>query len=321
MSRLNCVIKVFLIYILLSTGFAVKAQTTASELQDFLVYASQSIRAHNSDYQGRVGSGGTIEFLNFNVNYGLPAQTQSKLNSSAVLFSSAAISFERGAVTADHSRNMDAVLARGILTTRPAIKDVRHSGIERIRWIAQPLDDQMTSWANYIRYELGRYEPAVPVSRPLFQGRGGLSINHFTINARDFNDASLVSFSGNDRELFVIHVIGRENVNLVGTHFEVNGVSPSQILFFFSDVPILTISASGSGAHTGWGIPGNFLAPETTLIFNRALITGSVWVKRIDSASFEEAMKNPYRASSNPSGQINYSCFPWARLGLTCNCR
>lgn len=312
---------VFSSFIFFTGAIASATLSAPTDLREFLVYTSDGIQAHTSDYQGRVASGGPIELLNFSVNWGLSAQKQNRSQYPWVLMSSTDVVFHRGAVSADQKRELDEAYSMGILAQRTNIRELRHTRVDRSPVLnSMVLNQQMFDWAQQLVGDIPRYETLTAVTKPEFVGKGGTGVNYFSIEGRDLNGTKLIRFQGNDRELFVVQVKGRENVSLVGTHFDLQGVRPGQILFFFAETPYLVINQSGSDAVTGWGIPANFFGPLTTLIFNRALITGSVWMKRIQSYSFEEAWRAPGIQSTDPAGQINFGCFPWARLGLTCNC-
>lgn len=301
-----------LMSVLLLSSSAAFAQ---SRIQDYLVYASEGIDAHSSDYQGRTGSGGPIRLVDFMVN--LP-RSQAQVSNRALL-SSTSVSFTRGSVRRDRVTAMD---AQGLATvTAPSVRlsKVAHAATEK-KGVAR-LDTQMERLADSLRRDLPRYASVTQVDVPRFVGAGGLGVNYFEIDAARLDGARFISFEGNDRELFVVHVTGYGAVNWIGTHFALSpGLRPSQILFFFDGIDALTIRDSGSDAWTGLGIPVNILAPQTTLTFNRALITGSVWVRRIQSLGMEGALSGPGGGNGLPSGQINDGCFPWERVVFSCDC-
>lgn len=302
-----------LLPLLILVGTSVASAQT--RLRQYLVYASEGIRAHSSDYQGRTGSGGPIQLLNFMVN--LP-----RTESGKALLSSSSIDFARGAVRRDLKRPMDAAGLAKVSAPSLRLNLVAHAGAEKkATFSSRSMTDQMTRLAESLRSDLPRYVNPVRVETASFTGAGGLSLNYFEIEGSRLSDAREISFAGNDRELFVVRVTGSSPVRWIGTHFSLSpGMTPNQILFFFDGAPSLTIRESGSDAWTGFGIPANFLAPDTVLIFNSALITGSVWVKRIDSLGMDEALRFPAAPSALPSGQINDGCFPWERLAVVCEC-
>ena len=256
------------------------------DLSTLQVFASDSIRAERSDYQGPAAAGGAIDLTDFAVEGDLTA--------------GAAVRFARGQI-------------RGVIRSPVAKLDRVFGGRARaldggeIARVSDQVDD------------LGRRLSWAPATTQPVVTRGelfGKPVKVIRIAAtRDIDIVDLCSedlassgpnrlrliLEGSEASRLIVRVHGT-NPSLRDVGFSTQGgLTPGQIVFAFPEATRLVIASSGGASGpdgTAWGIPGSVVAPRADLAFAAATITGQVFVRSIGPID------------GLPSGQVN-------RLGRT----
>ncbi len=256
------------------------------DLMNLQVFAKRSIEAERSDYEGPAAAGGTIKLTDFEVDGDLTSGMR--------------VDFSKG------------IVKGFVVSPTSKLTNVFASGNK----LNVPLAIELaTTKLNMIAARLS----SLPVTAKASIHKGALFGNTFdviTIAAKqdlvvvELTADQLVSdapghlklvLQGNAKARILVRVRGSVvRVRDVGFSV-VGGINPSQIVFYFPDALDLEVSSSGGARGPGgeaWDIPGTIIAPDASLRFASATVTGQVLVDRV------------LPISGQPSGQVNRFVLP-----------
>lgn len=291
------------------------AATTASacvspSLNDYLVYATDGITASSSDYQGLVGSRGNITLSRFSVT-GNPKTCLSltTTGNTRLIDGSADLGIESlGYVSLQRSKGRSIVSSNTAISLESASIDGRayapylmkkngeaYGGYSRsnitMHASHEYLPDQITALSEGWRI-------TTPAGTEITSQNGSTILtvqnNVSVINTDASIFRSNLIIRGDAKKIVVLNIKGTE-IRLFDSHIYLEGMKPSQVLFNFPEAVSLSIRNTGNSFQ---GIPGSVLAPAAILDFTEGLITGQVFVRRI----------NPPMPGEN-SGQVNAAYF------------
>lgn len=290
-----------------------KCQTP--KLADFTVFTIENIYGQNSDYQGLIGAGGSIELTNFFVGtklghcLSLAAGGDIKLKN--ILLASNIESHQsvnirsadvRGfikagqAVTLSHSKINSFVQSRHkIFLEKAAVRQLIKTQPQfsaPLSAIIQELRD--TSNAYSAKSHDPNLRPLLHIKKEDFiELRTKPGFNIVNIDGEKFKQHKQLFVHGGANDQLVLQIQG-ESVELTDlTVHLTGGIEPHQITWNLAQARYLFIKNTGHPAH---GIPGRILAPQARVQFYAGLVAGSIWAY---------AMDYNHHLGALPSGQVN----------------
>ncbi|GEM_PF-5598358 len=284
-------------------------------LKDFRVYAVSSVTAMNSDYQGSLGSGDSIELTNFLIE-------KDSSNPCISLSAQKNLYFEKGksagAVEAKDTAHLNQAHIAGETSSNNIIANSSYlqkkvtyydalqrenSTLGKKERLDQPFETQINhlSIKNEL-YDLSKklkQEPnQINISQCNELKNLNLNINKnhyiFSLNSSLLETCQLVVLKGNKNHSVTFNISGR-NAQLVGFNVRLLGnIRYDSISWNFHESETLFISNTANGTY---GIPGFVYAPLAQTEFYEGLITGGLYVNSIifDMDKFK----------GQSSGQIN----------------
>ena len=236
-------------------------------LFDHTVFTRDGITAECSDYLGKVSSGGPITLRDFMIDdsSGAPG---------CALNSADKVTFLRGKVLRD-------INSYGCISS----KKLNQGQVSYARDVKTNVDT--ASLTN----ELSDFSARL--------SSGGIP------RSRSINvelPTSQIVLKGSSSEILIVNVMGRNPV-IIDTNVTIQGdITPDQIIWHFPEATSLSITRSGmSPEELGFnvGMPGTFVAPNAEVFFQNALITGSLYARKLTGLADRED------CSGLVSGQIN----------------
>lgn len=297
--------------------------------KDFQVYATKDISYANSDFQGIVGAGNSIEFHHIGI---LDDIGQFDVNINEFPYSIYTRSFLMDSGSVNHG---------GILATQELSLNKTYIGGDVV---TRYLKARQSSYRNYDNYpsnfnfnsitkSLLNYSFMISKKRGNIPTLESLSKSDLTDKYQVFRATDgdgkienvfevnqfknfVIDAQNDPREYFII-INRSEQVVLDSIDIKIiNGAEASKVLFLFPYAKKVIITASGvstynTGREVEIGLPGSIMAPFANVIFYNGLITGNLYAKNIYGSRWTTGV-------SMPGGQINYSpfvCFQYS------NCR
>lgn len=281
-------------------------------LSDYLVYATEGITANASDYEGLVGSGGSVALTNFKVlGKAETCLAITSLGGVSVSDGSVDLGIETtGAVNLQRMRAASIVASNLRIAIRDASIDGKAYAPDLIKTNASTNGGYqrayITMHANHaeIPSQMASLSEGWKITAPagtkvsvsngqkIVEVRDTVSV--LNVDQTFFRSGSFTVIKGDSSKLLVVNVDG-QLATLRDFHIYLEGMDPSQVLFNFHQAQSLTIRNTGNGVE---GLPGSVLAPNAELNFAEGLITGQVLVKRINAPMKGER-----------SGQVNRAFF------------
>jgi choice-of-anchor A domain-containing protein len=258
-------------------------------LLDLQVFASRSIQAAHSDFQGPTAAGGDVDLSDFEIKGDLTAGGR--------------VTFRRGAVEAGRA-DLVQVSTRGQASSSSVQLALLSHKLDRLG--ARLANRRVTAQAAITETQDGGR-----ILRTIDVGAGG-SLDVVELKADQIASAwpvqTRIRIHGDGTSRLVVRVLGPD-IRWRGVDFSMTGgIDPADVVFFFPQAYALDIADSGGaldGAGRSFGIPGSIVAPDASLRFGSALVTGQVFARDI------------LPVSGSPSGQINALVPPsgnWSRL-------
>lgn len=251
------------------------------DLKTLQVFAKGNIKAVSSDYQGATAARGDIDLTDFSID--------------GPLTSGGRLSFSRGSVDGmiiSSDRTLSQVNSEGTRSSNPVGLELASKNLDRLSSAlsalpatAQAITSQSNAsdkWVQTIEIHATRNTEVVELQPDQLKSAGW--------------DQLQVNLRGESTSRLLVRVSGSD-VRLRHVGFSTSGgIDPSNIVFFFPEAERLEISESGGATGRSGqllGIPGSVVAPNASMRFGSALITGQVFVRDI------------LPISGQPSGQIN----------------
>ena len=242
----------------------------AGNLMGLQVYAKHSIRAARSDFQGPTAAGRDIDLSDFEIGGDLTAGST--------------VSFARGNV-------------RGFVRSqRRALANVFSSGTAPVQ--ARQLQ-RLEARLDALGDELAR-PPATTAARVSQEGSAEASVKVISITAErpldvvDLSADDLVSagpnrlqvrMDGTEDARLLVRIHGPTPVLRNVGFLLARGLDESRVALYFPEATELTVAQSGGAigeSGRGIGIPASVVAPNATLRFGSALITGQVFAQSVE---------------------------------------
>lgn len=286
--------------------------------QDFLVYATDSVRGSSSDYQGSVGAGGSITLNNFFIGK-TASNCFSIVTDSGVIFKDGSVQgsiFSNQLVSVQYSNIEGDVTGLGGVSLKSstikgrAVSGTGHvvnhnSSVYRGEGTTYERGNNLGyHFANWMHFqstkfqaigssdEISRFEKANgEVVIFLSEAYGNPVV--FNVSASFFQKR--VTLVGSASKVVIFNVEGNY-LDAKRFHINTRSLDPSNVLWNFYEASSVELAYTGNAQY---GLPGSVLAPLAGLDFYEALITGQVFVKNLLKSN----------AVARNSGQVNASYF------------
>ena len=255
-------------------------------LLDLQVFAKGSIQASSSDYQGPTAAGSDIDLVDFSIDGNLTSGRR--------------ISVLRGSVSgvvSSPSKDLSQVSSAGSGPPPKVALDLAATKLERLsaKMAALPVTTRIGVSEDKRSGTLWRLLTVV--------AKRNLEIVELPGDQlRSYGPGQVtIHLEGDERSRLLVRITG-PTVRIHDVAFAISGgLDPSNVTFFFPQATDLDISDSGgalSREGRSIGVPGSVIAPNASLHFGSALITGQVFVRDI------------LPIPGSPSGQIDKLAVP-----------
>ncbi|ARS27961.1 collagen-binding domain-containing protein [Sphingomonas sp. KC8] len=230
------------------------AQAALLDLTQYNAFVQGSYQGTNSDVEGRLAAGGSVQLTNYAVGskLGSGANGSNSLIAGGSLAATNGQLFNGNAVVGGASALTGFTIANGALTSGTPIDFT--SQFQQINALADTLGGMAANGATKFQYG----------TLALTGTQSGLNI--FTINAADLSSANNFTISTPTGSKVLVNVIGGAATMQGG--MSLSGVTGSNVLLNFYQAGSLTMN--------GVGIYGSILAPESAVSFNNGQLNGTL---------------------------------------------
>ena len=251
------------------------ASVFPASVTDFNVYSVGDIHYSFSDFEGRAGAGGNVQFRRFFLGAKADRTQETLLVGGSAILADGSV--RQGGVRAVGDIRVErvdvagSVVAGGRVHVIDSSVNGERSRIPLSQNIFEHFSQQLLSASDKIAALSVNSTVSwnSQVQGLVFYAQPNIPEAVFNVSAEEFADSSMVFFSASPGTLLIVNVTG-DAVDLKNKSFDfLGGVSPSSVLYNFSMAETLSLE--------GVKISGMVLAPRAAVLFESGALDGNLY--------------------------------------------
>ncbi len=309
--RVSQVLGVVASWVVVSQAVWASDKGVPDHFSDFVLFARDSISGQKSDFQGPIGTLGSVELVDFGIRTESQHRDRDQDEILSAIYAGGDFSLVRGevalgGVTSGGNIRLQSCQIDGRAQASGVVSGTRscpaRRGVRNRMGALNPAPQLFQAQIEDAAYKLER---AFLIKSP--------ALNVEWITHKSFPYSLVLDARGDSHRKFVVRITGQNALKISGvTVYLVNGARAENIVYFFPEATQIVLTRSGSRLENGvdLGIPGTILAPKAELVSYSEKITGAAYVRKFNGVCGDE-----------PTVQINAAPFEsWSIFNDACSC-